>query len=127
MTINNLQSLFHVVIRNTAIVNLHTKFFYLSAEQKQIKLIVLCIFYRRKVFSSSLALQPLLLLHHVPLKLLQSLLFKNQLLCGFIQLVNMVAQVLRCCELKQICVEGWHVRLDVVEEESLQQMTSVDS
>ncbi len=39
----------------------------------------------------------------------------------------MVAQVLRRRELEQVRVEGWHLRLDVVEEVGLDEVAAVDA
>ena len=55
------------------------------------------------------------------------LLLVNQRVCRLIQLVDVVAQVLRRRELKQVRVEGWHLRLDVVEKVGLHEVAAVDA
>ena len=56
---------------------------------------------------------------------LEPLLFVNELVCGLIELEDVVAQVLRCSKLEHVRVESWHLRLDVVEEEGLHEVRAV--
>jgi hypothetical protein len=51
----------------------------------------------------------------------------DEFLCGFVKLVNVIAEVLGSCKFEQICVEGWHAWLNVVEQKGLHQVASVNS
>jgi hypothetical protein len=58
---------------------------------------------------------------------LVSLLLIEEFIGRLIQLVDMIAEVLRGGKLEEIRVESGHVRLDMVEQESLHKMASIDA
>lgn len=100
------------------------KFIDLSAKQEEVQFIVLRVLQalRGSAFHD---LFLLVHLHHLSLLLLNLLLLEHQLLCSFVQLVDVATQILRRSKLEQLVVEDRHVGLDVVEQECLQQVTSV--
>lgn len=59
--------------------------------------------------------------------LLESLLFMHENVSCFIKLIDMVAKVLWGSKLEKVSVEGRHVRLNVIKEEGLNEMASVNS
>ena len=64
---------------------------------------------------------------HLSVLLFKSLLFKYEFLCDFVKFVNMIAQVVGSCMFEQLSVEGRHMWLNVIEQESLEEVTSVHS
>jgi hypothetical protein len=89
----------------------------LSAEEEKIDFVPLRLF---KLYSScGLVLLLFVLFESVLVISGEARLFMDKLISGFIQLVNMIAEVLGGGELEKVRVEGWHVGLDVVEEVGL--------
>lgn len=50
----------------------------------------------------------------------------SEVLCGLDSLVNVRAQIVRCCKLKDVRVEGGHLGLNVIEKVSLLHVTTLD-
>lgn len=69
----------------------------------------------------------LVLLECVLQALAKFALFVDELISGLIQLVDMVAEVFGCREFEQVGIECGHVRLNVIKEECLHEVATVDT
>ncbi len=67
------------------------------------------------------------LLKSIFVDVLETGLFMDETLGGLIQMVNVIAKVLRRGKLEEVGIEGGHVRLNMVEEECLDQVAAVDA
>ena len=133
LIINKISSLFVSVeplyevclYRDTAIIDLVAKLVHLTAQQEEIdfvalRLLELCLL-------ALLVLLLLVLLESVTVYTVEACLLMSELIGCLVQLIDMVAKILRSRQLEEVSVESWHVRLNMIEKVSLHEVAAVNS